>query len=123
MEQSSLEQPTGTHAFTTIPRIIAAFHDEDVRVFKLIKETGTRRLSQKGRRTSPPLLVPSLHPLPALSSATYFHSSAEPPSQRAHTIRWGGRSRALFPGCSGVFLLPRRFAVDNPRLSEAPLWG
>lgn len=39
VEQSSLDQPTGTHAFTTIPRIIACFNDEDVRVYKLSKET------------------------------------------------------------------------------------
>lgn len=39
MEQSSLDQPTGTHAFTRIPRIIVCFKDEDVRVYKLGEET------------------------------------------------------------------------------------
>lgn len=39
MEQSSVDRPTGTRAFTTIPRIIACFRDEDVRVYKLRVET------------------------------------------------------------------------------------
>lgn len=118
MEQSSLDQPTGTHAFTTIPRIIAWFNDEDVRVYKLSKDT--EELPRLSRKVGALLRLCLSHPTVQLQ---HFH-----PPDILTRARLRVRLNAL-PALGeplverGSRALSRRAARELSEAAAAEIWG